>query len=95
MFNPMAPGAFFDAQAIPLDNQEIQHALHFGIEHRPIRQVALFGRLARSFRTPNVDERIGTFSFPTDFRLKTQTSQDIEAGVRLFARPGGGAGQRL
>ena len=87
MFNPMAPGGFFDAPAIPLDNQEIHHALHFGIEHRPIRQVALFGRVARSFRTPNVDERIGTFSFPVDFRLKTQTSRDAEAGVRLFLGP--------
>ena len=43
---------------------------------------AVFGRLARSFRTPNVDERIGVNAFPVDFNLKTQTSRDIEGGVR-------------
>jgi iron complex outermembrane receptor protein len=29
-----------------------------------------------------VDERIGVNAFPVDFNLKTQTSRDIEAGVR-------------
>ena len=42
----------------------------------------MFGRIARSFRTPNVDERIGVNAFPVDFNLKTQTSRDIEGGVR-------------
>ena len=42
----------------------------------------MFGRVARSFRTPNVDERIGVNAFPVDFNLKTQTSRDIEGGVR-------------
>ena len=37
---------------------------------------------ARSFRTPNVDERIGVNAFPIDFNLKTQTSRDIEGGLR-------------
>jgi iron complex outermembrane recepter protein len=86
-FDPTAPGGSFDAQAVPLDTRDVQHALHFGIEHRLMREVTLFGRLARSFRTPNVDERIGTFSFPVDFRLKTQTSRDAEAGVRLYLGP--------
>ena len=44
--------------------------------------LAVFGRVARSFRTPNVDERIGVNAFPVDFNLKTQTSRDIEGGVR-------------
>jgi iron complex outermembrane receptor protein len=82
IFDPTAPNAF-DAEALPLDSIEVQHALHFGIEHRFNAAFTMFGRLARSFRTPNVDERIGVLSFPVDFRLRTQVSQDAEAGIRL------------
>jgi iron complex outermembrane receptor protein len=80
-YDATAPGAF-DAQAIPLDSVETQHALHLGFEHRFSPMFAVFGRVARSFRTPNVDERIGVNAFPVDFNLKTQTSRDIEGGVR-------------
>jgi iron complex outermembrane receptor protein len=86
-FDPSAPGAFFDAQAIPHDTRENHHALHFGMEHRVVENVILFGRMAHSFRMPNVDERIGVFSFPADFKLRTQTSRDIEGGVRVKAGP--------
>jgi iron complex outermembrane receptor protein len=83
-FDPSAPGAFiFDAEGTPLKSTDVQHALHFGIEHRFTQYFAVFGRVARSFRTPNVDERIGVASFPVDFNLRTQTSRDIEGGVRL------------
>ncbi|HEY1475838.1 MAG TPA: TonB-dependent receptor [Pseudolabrys sp.] len=81
-FDSTAPGSFFDAQATPLDSTETQHALHLGFEHRFSPMFAMFGRIARSFRTPNVDERIGVNAFPVDFNLKTQTSRDIEGGVR-------------
>ncbi len=82
-FDPTAPGAFFfDAQATPLGKEEQQHALHLGVEHRFTPSFALFGRVARSFRTPNVDERIGVASFPVDFNLRTQTSRDVEGGAR-------------
>ena len=81
-YDPTAPGGAFDAQATPLDSVELQHALHLGFEHRFSPMFAVFGRLARSFRTPNVDERIGVNAFPVDFNLKTQTSRDIEGGVR-------------
>jgi iron complex outermembrane receptor protein len=45
----------------------------------------VFGRAARSFRTANVDERVGMapFGTPTSFDLKTQTSRDVEAGVKF------------
>jgi iron complex outermembrane receptor protein len=81
-YDPTAPGGAFSAQAIPLDSVEMQHALHLGFEHRFSPMFAVFGRVARSFRTPNVDERIGVNAFPVDFNLKTQTSRDIEGGVR-------------
>lgn len=81
VYDPTAPGAF-SAQPTPLDTTETNHALHLGAEHRFSTAFAVFGRLARSFRTPNVDERIGVNAFPVDFKLKTQTSFDAEAGIR-------------
>ena len=83
-YDAAAPGSFgsFDTAATPLDSVEMQRALHLGFEHRFSPMFAVFGRVARSFRTPNVDERIGVNAFPVDFNLKTQTSRDIEGGVR-------------
>jgi iron complex outermembrane receptor protein len=83
-FDPTAPGAFplFDVEATPLDKTETNYAAHFGFEHRFSPMLAVFGRAAHSFRTPNVDERIGVNAFPIDFNLKTQTSRDIEGGLR-------------
>lgn len=85
-YDATAPGAF-DAQATPLDKTETNHALHLGFEHRITPALAAFGRIGRSFRTPNVDERIGVSTFPVDFNLKTQTSFDIEGGLRGRAGP--------
>jgi len=87
-FDPTAPGAFpFDAQGTPLDRSETHYALHLGLEHRLNETFAVFGRIAHSFRTPNVDERIGVNAFPVNFDLKTQTSNDAEAGVRVRRGP--------
>ncbi|MBB4359611.1 iron complex outermembrane receptor protein [Bradyrhizobium sp. CIR18] len=90
-FDPVAP---FNADigALPLTSNETQYALHLGAEHRLNDQVSLFGRIARAFRTPDVDERLSsgpsfdplTFAaIPQTFQLKTQTSGDIEGGVRI------------
>ncbi len=91
-FDPNAPGAF-DTQALPLNSNETQHALHIGLEHRLNDIFAVFGRAASALRTPNVDERVASGpSFdanfnpiPGTFSLKTQTSRDIEAGFRISA----------
>jgi len=58
-----------------------RHALNLGFEHRFSPMLAVFGHVARAFRTPNVDDRIGS-AFPVDFNLKTQTSQELEGGVK-------------
>lgn len=90
-FDPAAP---FNADigALPLTSNETQYALHLGAEHRLNDTVALFGRAARAFRTPDVDERLSsgppfdplTFAaIPQTFQLKTQTSWDIEGGLRI------------
>ena len=94
LLNPAAPGFFMENQIAPLDSSEINHALHIGIEHRFNESFAVFGRAASAFRTPNVDERVGaspifdptfTIPLPRSFDLKTQTSNDIEAGFRVKA----------
>jgi iron complex outermembrane receptor protein len=83
-FDAAAPGADpFDSQASRLDFEESQYAAHLGLEHRFSDAFAMFGRVARSFRTPTVDERIGVNAFPVDFKLRTQTSMDKEIGVRV------------
>jgi iron complex outermembrane receptor protein len=89
-FNPAAPGAF-DTQSIPLDTRETNHALHVGLEHRLDERFTVFARAARAFRTPNVDERLVTgpafdaffMPIPQNFILRTQTSYDFEAGLRV------------
>ncbi|MBI3434574.1 MAG: TonB-dependent receptor [Proteobacteria bacterium] len=82
-FDMTAPGGAFDAMATPLDKGQANHALHVGIEHRLVGPFTLFARAARSFRTPNVDERLALRSFPTNFDLQTQTSYDVEGGARV------------
>ncbi|CAN7690352.1 TonB-dependent receptor plug domain-containing protein [Bradyrhizobium sp. LjRoot220] len=84
------------AQNLPLDSSEMQYALHIGLEHRLNNIVSVFGRAARAFRTPNVDERLSSgpafdpvffTPIPQTFLLKTQTSHDVEGGFRI--RSGG------
>jgi iron complex outermembrane receptor protein len=89
-YDPAAPFAF-DAQATPLNSDETQYALHVGVEHRLTDTFSVFGRAARAFRTPDVDERVASgpafdafFNpLPQNFQLKTQTSQDVEGGFRV------------
>lgn len=96
-YNPNAPDCamFFNcsAQALPLDSSETQYALHAGLEHRFNNIFSVFGRAARAFRTPTVDERVASgpafdaFFNPLsqNFQLKTQTSHDVEGGFRIKA----------
>src|SRR4051812_13894124 len=92
--DPTAPNYFGDAQAMPLDNGETQHALHIGLEHRFNDVFAVFGRAAHAFRRPNVDERVSSrpafdpatfIAIPGQLALKTQTSSDVEGGFRIRA----------
>lgn len=80
-----APGGAGGIQGIPLNDEgETQWAAHLGLEHRVATNLALFGRTGRSIRLPTVDERVGMspFGSPTTFDLKTQTSYDVEAGIK-------------
>jgi iron complex outermembrane receptor protein len=95
-FDPLASPFAFGIEGLPLQTQENQYALHAGIEHRVNGVVTLFGRAARAFRTPNVDERVASgpsfdpltfMPIPQTFQLKTQTSHDVEGGFRI--RSGG------
>jgi iron complex outermembrane receptor protein len=88
------PNAGFYAnnpQIPPFDQGEWQWAAHIGIEHRFNSVFAVFARAARAFRLGNADERVGagspfTFTVPT-FDLRTQTSYDVEGGVRVNTGP--------
>ena len=91
-YNPaMDPNAGFystNPQAPPVDMAEWQYAAHVGYEYRLNPIVTLFGRAARAFRLPNADERVGAgspFSLltPPNLGLKTQTSYDVEDGLRV------------
>ena len=42
------------------NSSETQYALHVGLEHRFNDVFSVFGRAARAFRTPNVDERVSS-----------------------------------
>lgn len=87
----MAFGFPTDVEGLPLDTSETNRAWHLGLEHRLNESIAVFGRMAQSFRVPNVDERVGMVTTggptPSTFMLRTQKSHDWEAGVRLHAGP--------
>ncbi len=100
VYDPTAPAGSLIAQATPLDKDETNHALHVGLEHRFNDNFAVFGRAARAFRTPNVDERVVTgpayncpgfpipcTGIPQNFQLKTQTSYDLEGGIKIHGGP--------
>ncbi len=69
----------------PLNASETNYAWHLGAEQEVTRELTVFGRAARSFRVPNVDERIGSTPWPNspNYAVRTQTSHDWEAGIRL------------
>ncbi len=90
-YDATAPGGGFGSQGAPFDDQATDYAYHLGFEHRFTPGFEVFGRTGRSFRFPTLDERIGMGS-PTNFRLQTQTSQDVELG---FQGKAGAAGYRL
>jgi len=92
IYDPFAPQNMTFPEGGPLDEAQNNRSWHLGFEHRFGSHFAIFGRAATSFRVPNVDERIGTgpFAFPLpppSFRLRTQTSDDIEGGVKFQFGP--------
>jgi len=85
-YDPNAPnnGNFSTASGQPLNRTDNQYAFHLGLDHRLTESTTLFGRVGHSFRLPTVDERVGAspWGTTTNFDLKTQTSNDVETGVR-------------
>lgn len=83
-FDAGAPSTGSPVAGARFDRGETNHAFHVGLEHRLDPDTALFARIGRSFRLPTVDERVGAapYGVPVDFALRTQTSRDVEAGLR-------------
>jgi iron complex outermembrane receptor protein len=73
----------FDGHRESLTDTSTDFALNVGLDYRLTDSVAVFGRVARSFRAPTVDERVGSDPTYKSFALKTQTSRDAEIGTRL------------
>ena len=81
-FDPDRAGPTFSVpQGLPLDTSETQHATHVGIEHRFTPAFAVFGRMAQSFRLPNVDERVGKVPLGgvTNFNLRRNAHTTMKA----------------
>jgi iron complex outermembrane recepter protein len=90
--DPNAGGYASSPQAPPLDTSEWQWAAHLGADWRANPWLTVFGRAARSFRLGNADERVGSgnpfgFTAPANFGLQTQTSKDVEGGIRIKNGP--------
>jgi len=86
-FDPLAPPSpgGVNPAGRPLDTHDTQRAVHLGFEHRFNQSIAVFARMAQSFRVPNIDERVGATPIftVTNFDLKTQRSRDYEGGVKV------------
>ena len=83
-FDAGAPGAFGAADQTT-DQSDTMWAANLGLEQRIAQGFSLFGRGGRSFRTANIDERIGATG--TSLNLQPQTAYEVEAGVRAEAGP--------
>lgn len=74
--------SFPDGQIPEIDDESRDFAFNLGIDHAVTSDLTVFGRVARSFRVPTIDERIGSDSGRDSFELKTQWSRDAEVGAR-------------
>ncbi len=82
--NSTAPGAFGAADQ-SLTQSDTMYAVNLGLEQDVATGFTLFGRVGRSFRTANIDERIGATG--TSLDLKPQWSFDTEVGGRATLGP--------
>ena len=77
--NTAAPGWFpWDQQGTPLDRSEPNYGWHIGVEHKLTNALTLFGRAARSYRVPNVDERVGMSAGPGQFPADEFRPEDAD-----------------
>lgn len=80
--DPFAPGFYGGPPGTPLAQTDDEYAAHFGVEQRLGPIFTLFGRVGHAMRLPNMDDRNDVLIYPTNFELKTQTSEDAEVGVQ-------------
>jgi iron complex outermembrane receptor protein len=77
-----APGYYPGAVGTPLTQADNEYAAHLGVEQRLGAALTLFARAAHAMRMPNMDDRNYVIVTPTNFSLKTQTSDDVEIGLQ-------------
>ena len=79
-FDPNAPGAF-GSKRETTGAVEQHYVYNIGLEYEMRRNLTAFGRTGRSIRLPTINERIAS-SDGISFKLKTQISRDVEAGLQ-------------
>jgi iron complex outermembrane receptor protein len=77
-----APGYYGEPPGNPLTQTDDDYAAHLGLEQNLGQEVTLFGRIGHAMRLPNMDDRNYVAVYPTNFELKTQTSEDVEIGLQ-------------
>ena len=81
-FDPNAPGAIgFVGKRETTEAIEQHYLYNIGFEYEIEGNLTAFGRTGRSIRLPTINERIASSDGAT-FKLKTQISRDVEAGLR-------------
>jgi iron complex outermembrane receptor protein len=76
-----APG-FPGASGTPLNQTDDEYSAHLGLEQKLGEDYSLFARIGHAMRMPNMDDRNYVVVYPTDFRLRTQVSNDAEIGLQ-------------
>jgi len=76
-----APG-FPGTPGTPLRQTDDEYSAHLGVEQKLGADYTLFARIGHAMRLPNMDDRNFVVVYPTDFRLKTQVSNDAEIGLK-------------
>ena len=79
-FDPNAPGAF-GSKRETTGAVDQYYVYNIGLEYKMRQNLTTFGRTGRSIRLPTINERIASSDGST-FKLKTQISRDVEAGLR-------------
>ncbi|MFP6718049.1 MAG: TonB-dependent receptor, partial [Alphaproteobacteria bacterium] len=79
-FDPNAPGAF-GSKRETTGAVDQYYVYNIGLEYKMRQNLTAFGRTGRSIRLPTINERIAS-SDDSTFKLKTQISRDVEAGLR-------------
>ncbi len=76
-----APGGGFETDHDTTRDLDQKYVYNLGLDYHILPEISAFTRTSRGIRFPTIDERIASSDTNT-FKLKTQTSRDLEGGFR-------------